>query len=162
MRRDYFTLDVHDVDWVDEGGTPQQPLVRIDFHGPHDSLTERLSTADGDLLSAAETDVAFRLVDTLDDGEHDSDEPSGVVGVTNRVTGDFNLELNEAAEDVFRYIKAAREYGRHADADDGRYRVEIRLDGDDLVVYEKQTFLVYDADGHLLRSESLIPSGVEL
>ncbi|WP_372912796.1 DUF5793 family protein [Salinigranum sp.] len=167
MRRDYFTLDVHDVDWVDEGGTPQQPLVRIDFHGPHDTLTERLSTADGDLLSAAETDVAFRLVDGLDgegdsDGDGDDEESTGVVGVTNRVTGDFILELNESAENVFRFIKAAREYGRHADADDGRYRVEITLDGEDLVVYEKQTFLVYDADGKLLRSESLIPSGVEL
>ncbi len=157
MRRDYFTLDVHDVDWVDDGGAPQQPLVRIEFHGPHESLTERLSTGDGELLDAAETDVAFRLVDALDD-----DEPTGVVGVTNRLTGDFILELNESVENVFRFIRAAREYGRSADVDDGRYRVEISLDGDDLVVYEKQTFLVYDADGNLLRSESLIPSGVEL
>jgi hypothetical protein len=85
-----------------------------------------------------------------------------VVGVTNRVTGDFVLELNESTEDVFRFIRAAREYGRTADVDDGRYRVEISLDGDDLVAYEKQTFLVYDAEGNLLRSESLIPSGVEL
>lgn len=157
MRRDYFTLDVHDVDWVDEGGAPQQPLVRIDFHGPHESLTERLSAADGELLSASETDVAFRLIDELDE-----DDPNGVVSVTNRATGDFILELNESVENVFRFIRAAREYGRNADADDGRYRVEISLDGDDLVVYEKQTFLVYDAGGNLLRSESLIPSGVEL
>jgi hypothetical protein len=157
MRRDYFTLDVHDVDWVDAGEQPHKPLVRIDFHGPKELLTERLTGGDGDLLSASETDVAFRLVDPLD-----TDAATGVVGVTNRVTGDFVLELNEAAEDVFRFIRAAREYGRTADADDGRYRVEISLDGDDLVAYEKQTFLVYDAEGNLLRSESLIPSGVEL
>jgi hypothetical protein len=154
MRRDYFTLDVHDVDWVDAGEQPHKPLVRIDFHGPKELLVERLTGSDGELLSASETDVAFRLVDGDDDG--------GVVGVTNRVTGDFVLELNESTEDVFRFIRAAREYGRTADADDGRYRVEISLDGDDLVAYEKQTFLVYDAEGNLLRSESLIPSGVEL
>jgi hypothetical protein len=154
MRRDYFTLDVHDVDWVDAGEQPHKPLVRIDFHGPKELLVERLTGSDGELLSASETDVAFRLVD--------GDDDSGVVGVTNRVTGDFVLELNESTEGVFRFIRAAREYGRSADADDGRYRVEISLDGDDLVAYEKQTFLVYDAEGNLLRSESLIPSGVEL
>jgi hypothetical protein len=159
MRRDYFTLDVHDVDWVDAGEEPQQPLVRIDFHGPDESLRERLTAMDGDLLSASETDVAFRLVDDVDDAD---DGATGVVGVTNRLTGDFVLELNESAENVFRFIRAAREYGRNADPDDGRYRVEITHDGDDLVVYEKQTFLVYDAEGNLLRSESLIPSGVEL
>jgi hypothetical protein len=157
MRRDYFTLDVHDIDWVDTGEEPTQPLVRIDFHGPHDSLVERLTTPEEEQLPATEVDVAFRLVDSL--GE---DEARGVVGVTNRVTGEFIIELNESAADVLRFIKAAREYGRSTDADDGRYRVEISLDGDDFVVYEKQTFLVYDADGNLLRSESLIPSGVEL
>ena len=157
MRRDYFTLDVHDIDWAETGEEPTQPLVRIDFHGPHDSLVERLTPADGEHLPASEVDVAFRLVDSLGDAE-----ARGVVGVTNRVTGEFIIELNESAEDVLRFIKAAREYGRSTDADDGRYRVEISLDGDDFVVYEKQTFLVYDAEGNLLRSESLIPSGVEL
>jgi hypothetical protein len=157
MRRDYFTLDVRDVDWVDAGEEPHKPLVRIDFHGPRELLVERLTGGDGDLLPASETDVAFRLVDPLDD-----EGASGVVGVTNRVTGDFVLELNESAEDVLRFIRAAREYGRTAGTDDGQYRVEISLDGEELVAYEKQTFLVYDADGFLLRSESLIPSGVEL
>ncbi|WP_152040393.1 DUF5793 family protein [Salinigranum salinum] len=157
MRRDYFTLDVRDVDWVDAGEQPHKPLVRIDFHGPRELLTERLTGGDGELLAASEIDVAFRLVDALD-----TEDASGVVGVTNRMTGDFILELNESAEDVLRFIRAAREFGRTADADDGQYRVEITLEDDDLVVYEKGTFLVYDAEGNLLRSESLIPSGVEL
>ena len=82
--------------------------------------------------------------------------------MTNRITGDFVLELNEDADDVLTFIRAAREYGHDADADDGRYRVEVRVDGEEAVAYEKQTFLVYDADGNLLRSHSLIPSGVEL
>jgi hypothetical protein len=157
MRRDYFTLDVHDIDWVDAGEEPTQPLVRIDFHGPRESLVERLTTREGTQLPASEIDVAFRLVDSLGD-----DDARGVVGVTNRVTGEFIIELNESAPDVLRFIRAAREYGRNTDAGDGRYRVEISLDGDDFAVYEKGTFLVYDAEGNLLRSESLIPSGVEL
>ncbi|QCC48399.1 DUF5793 family protein [Halobellus limi] len=158
MRRDYFELDVKNVAWVDEGDDPRKPQVRIDFHGPKEVLEHRLSDPTGGYLDAGETDVAFRLQDSLDEPD-----AAGVVSVTNRITGDFVLELNESADDVLAFIRAAREYGRNApDSDDGRYRVEVSIDGEDLVTYEKQTFLVYDADGNLLRSHSLIPSGVEL
>jgi hypothetical protein len=157
MRREYFQLEVDNVDWVDAGGEAKKPLVRIDFRGPEGSLRERLTGPDGSFLEAAETDVSYRLQDAVD-------EPgaAGVVSVTNRITGDFVLELNEDAEDVLRFVRAAREYGKSADPDDGRYRVEISVDGEHAVNYEKQTFLVYDADGNLLRGRSLIPSGVEL
>ena len=158
MRRDYFELDVDNVTWVDDSGDPKKPLVRIDFRGPREELERRLSDPSGGYLEAQDTDVAFRLQDSLD-----TSDAEGVVSVTNRTTGDFVLALNQTADDVLTFIRAAREYGRTAVAsDDGRYRVEVNIDGDDVVIYEKQTFLVYDADGNLLRSHSLIPSGVEL
>ncbi len=157
MRRDYFDLSV---EGVDDGGSPAAPLVRIDFHGPEGLLRERLSNADGELLTGEEIDVAFRLREPLpDDGREPSVE--GVVGVTNRYTGDFVLELNETADDVFAFIRAARRHGKAGD-EDARYRVEIDMDGERLVTYEKETFLVYDHEGNLLRGRSLIPSGVEL
>ena len=157
MRRDYFELDVDNVTWVDGGGDPEKPLVRIDFRGPREELERRLSDPSSTYLDAKETDVAFRLQDSLE-----ASDAQGVVSVTNRVTGDFVLELNQTADDVLTFIRAAREYGRASDSDGGRYRVEVSIDGDEVVVYEKQTFLVYDAEGNLLRSHSLIPSGVEL
>jgi hypothetical protein len=156
MRRDYFELAVEHVDWVETGDDPEQPTVYIDFHGPEGMLHDRLAGTAGDLLGADETDVSFRL------RGDDEDDAGGVVAVTNRVTGEFVLELNEVADDVLRFIRAAREYGRHADDGDGRYRVHVAVEGESLVDYEKRTLLVYDADGNLLRSESLIPSGVEL
>lgn len=156
MRRDYFELDVDNVDWTEAGGDPEQPLVEIDFRGPEDLLRERLTGADGELMSGEEIDVAFRL-----QGPSDDPDVVGVVGVTDRITGEFVLELNEGADDVLQFIDAARAYGEAVDGD-GRYRVEIETAGDPLVTYEKSTFLVYDADGSLLRHESLIPSGVEL
>ncbi|MFC7098586.1 DUF5793 family protein [Halobaculum marinum] len=157
MRRDHFELAVEHVDWVDTDGDPEKPHVYIDFTGSEDRLRERLTGGDDELLAAEETDVAFRL-----QGDHEHDpEATGVVAVTNRLTGDFVLELNEDADDVLRFIRAAREYGRAADGD-GRYRVEIDVHGERLVAYEKETFLVYDAEGNLLRHESLIPPGVEL
>lgn len=157
MRRDYFELDVSNIDWVDAEADPEQPLVEIEFTGPSESLRTRLSDVGGDLLDAGEVDVAFRLQSSL---ESDPEAP-GVVAVTNRITGEFILELNETADDVFRFIRAARTYGEAEDSD-GRYRVVIRLADDELVDYEKRTFLVYDSEGNLLHEESLIPSGVEL
>jgi hypothetical protein len=152
MRRDYYTLDAHNVDWVEDGGDPAQPQVTIDFSGPFDELEERLTDIDGNLLDAEETDVSLRLQD---------DDSEGVVSVTNRITGEFILELNEDADDVLRFIRAARRYGQETD-DGAKYEVVIRRDGETVVTYEKETFLVYDSDGNLLRSDSLIPSGIEL
>jgi hypothetical protein len=157
MRRDYFELDVTNIDWVDEDGDPSKPNVVIEFTGPTVDLRGRLTDHDDNLLDAGDTDVTFRLTDDVEDSS-----ARGVVAVTNRLTGDFVLELNQDADDVLQFIRAARRYGETTDDGDGRYRVELRVDGETLTVYEKSTFLVYSADGDLLRSQSLIPSGVEL
>jgi hypothetical protein len=157
MRRDYFELEVENVDWVEDDDDPRKPTVRIDFRGPDEEFREQLTGMDETLLEAGETDVAFRLQDPIEDAD-----ATGVVGVTNRITGDFILELNEDADDVLKFIRAAREYGQQTGDHDGRYRIEISVDGKDIVTYEKSTFLVYDRDGNLVRRESLIPSGVEL
>jgi hypothetical protein len=145
MRRDYFTLGVTD---LDEG----LPTLRVDLEGPVDEFADRLHDEDGPLPARA-IDVGYRLLDPLED-----DEAMGVLGVTNRVTGEFILELNAAAEDVLEFVRAARA----RQEDDARYRLRIVHDGDELAGYEKSTFLVYEPDGDLLRQHSLIPSGVEL
>ena len=157
MRRDYFSLEVDDVDWVDTDGDPARPTVTIDFEGPTDSLEDQFSDEEGALLDAEQTDVAFRLQDPVDDPD-----ATGVVSVTNRITGDFLLELNEDADDVLQFIRAARRYGEETSDQEGQYSVTVLVDGEPLVEYEKRTFLVYNETGNLLRKHSLIPSGVEL
>jgi hypothetical protein len=156
MRRTNFTLEVHGVDWVDTDGSPEKPTVRIEFEGAKEALHDRLSGPDGELLVAEETDVTFRLQSDVDD-----EDATGVVSVTNRVTGDYVLELNADAEDVLAFIRAARRYGEHAD-DDGEFGVTLIVEDDELVTYDKTTFLVYNPEGDLLRRHSLIPSGIEL
>jgi hypothetical protein len=156
MRRDYFELDVTNVDWVEDDSDPKKPNVVIEFTGAAAELEERLTDRDENMLDASETDATFRLTDDVEDPDAE-----GVVAVTNRITGEFVLELNVAAEDVLQFVRAARRYGE-ATGDDGRYRVEIRVENEEVVVYEKSTFLVYSEDGDLLRSHSLIPSGIEL
>lgn len=156
MRRDYFTLEATNVDWVEEGGEPQLPTVRVDFQGPETDLRSGFTKPDGGLLESGETDISFRL-----QGDADDPETEGVVAVTNRVTGDFIFELNVDATDVFEFLGAARRFAEETE-DTSRYRIELYLDGDSFVTYEKDTFLVYTREGDLLRSQSLIPGGVEL
>ncbi|MFW5937399.1 MAG: DUF5793 family protein [Halanaeroarchaeum sp.] len=156
MRRDYFTLSVSNVDWVDAEGDPRLPTVEIDFQGPETTLRSRFTDDEGTPLEANDTDVAFRLQTPVDDPE-----AAGVVSVTNRLTGDFILEMNADVADVLAFITAARRYAEATDGD-ARYRVVVDFDGEHFVTYEKSTFLVYNQDGDLMRSNSLIPSGVEL
>lgn len=156
MRREHFTLDVDDVDWMETDGEPRKPSVTIDFSGSGPDLRERLTAPGDELYAADQTDVALRLQGSV------GTDAEGVVSVTDRLTGDFVLELNVDADDVLRFIRAARSYGEEAADSDGRYEVTICVEGEQLVTYEKQTFLVYDEDGSLLRQHSLIPGGVEL
>lgn len=144
MRRDYFTAEVTNVD------SAGLPVLDIEYDGPPDQLVGRLTDETGDPLDAGELDVAYRL----------QSNETGVISVTNRVTGEFIIEVNATNEDVLTFIKAAREQG--ADEDETRYRLTVTAGDDELLDREKGTLLVYDTDGDLRRSESLIPSGVEL
>ncbi len=157
MRRDYFTLEIGNVDWLEGEGEPEQPRVTIDFEGPAATLRSRLTDYGDQPLSADETDAGFRYQTPTD-----ADDAAGVFSVTNRVTGDFVLELNEDADAVTEFVRAARRYGERTSGDDARYQIRIAIEGEELVTYDKRTFLVYNSEGNLLRNHSLIPSGVEL
>lgn len=151
MRRDYFTLTVDGA----AGSATERPVVTVSYEGPTDQLEARLSKGDT-ILDDEEVDVAFRLLEPLED-----DDPTGVVAIADRVTGEYAFELNADAVEIFEFIDAAREYGDASDTED-RYRIVVETDDETLATYDKSTLLVYDAEGNLLRSRSLIPSGVEI
>lgn len=154
MRREYFDLHVSNTDWVTTEGDPQKPTVVIDFDGPNEVLEARLAGSNG-LVDADETDVNYRF-------HEDGPEGDGVLSITNRITGDFVLELNAESQGVLEFIRAAHAYGEAAEDGEGRYRVTIRLDDRELLTHDKSTFLVYNHEGNLVRQHSLIPGGVEL
>ncbi|MFB6165400.1 MAG: DUF5793 family protein [Haloarculaceae archaeon] len=146
MRRDYFTLESeHVADDADD-----RPTVRVGFDGPSDAFEQRL-TAETDV------DVAFRL-------QTDLDEPDahGVFGVTDRLTGEFVLEVNAEADRITELIDAAREFGQASNDAEDCYRVVIEDRNGRRFETTKRVLLVYDRDGSLLRQHSLIPSGVEI
>lgn len=155
MRRDYFDLDVTDAGWVDSDGSPAMPRLVISYNGPRDTLRSVLTAEDAP-RDADTIDVAFRLQDAID-----TEDAEGVLSVSDRLTGDFLIELNAGVDPVMTFLRAARRYCE-SDADaEGRYTLEVRHD-DATITFEKDTFLVYNADGSLMRQHSLIPSGVEL
>lgn len=147
MRRDYFSLEVTNLDG------PDRPTLAIDYEGPSEGLRKRLTGPDGEPLAAESLDIAYRLQDDVDD-----DDATGVVAVTNRVTGEFILELNAPADDVLPFVRAARD----REDDVQQYRLLVVVDDERVIDHEKGTLLVYDDEGGLLRKHSLIPSGVEL
>jgi hypothetical protein len=150
MRRDYVTLDVR----YDDPDGDQLPTAVLTVEESTDLLGERLVTAADERLGADRIDVAFRLQTPVDD-----DEASGVFSLSNRVTGEFVLEVNADAGDVLDLVETARD---GSDGRDACYRVVVRQSDEEVAVYEKSTLLVYDGEGNLLRQHSLIPSGVEL
>lgn len=155
MERDKATITVDNVTWVEEGAEPVRPAITIDVANGGPAIRERLE-ADGTLLGADEVDVALRLQDSL------AADTVGVLGVANRLTGEYILELNVSASTVVEFVRAARAYGETGADDEGEYEVALQLEGTPVVRYEKRTLLVYDEEGGLLRQHSLIPSGVEL
>jgi hypothetical protein len=153
MRRDNFDVHVSNTEWVEGGDEPSKPTLTVEFDGPSERLRSRLAGTEGAVVEADETDVNYR--------SHADSGNGGVLSITNRITGDFVLELNADADGVLDFIRAARAYGEHTD-EDGRYRITVEQDGEQLLAHEKSTFLVYNDEGNLVRQHSLIPGGVEL
>jgi hypothetical protein len=147
MRRDHFTISAENL----APEAAEAPTLTVSYSGPPGTLTARLEAETGTPPSGDDVDATYRLLPD-DDGA----DRTGVFALSRRLTGDFVLEANGDADELFALVDAARE------RDDTAYRIRIERSGTDDLVMDKQTLLVYDEDGSLLRQHSLIPSGVEL
>lgn len=156
MRREDISLAVSDAGWLHADDDPRQPVLSLRLADTEETLVERLRTKEGDPLGADETDVTFRLHD-----DPDQPEATGVVAVTNRITGEYVLECNAEADSVLEFVRAARRYGE-ATGETALYRIELSAGEETIATYEKRVLLVYGEGGDLLREHSLIPGGVEI
>lgn len=153
MRRESVTLEVSNVSWLEGGGDPQQPVLTVEVEDDVSVLRDRLHGADGP-VDAGDLDVTFRFHGNPEDA-------TGVMAITDRVTGEFVLEVNTPGTNVIEFVSAARRYAEQTDGE-VRFRTRVTADEETLVDLEKRTLLVYADDGELLRQHSLIPSGVEI
>jgi nitrogen fixation protein FixH len=143
MRRDYFTIDIRP-----EPGDDGIPTVAIEYTGPPGGLRDRLTETAEATLESSELDVAFR---------HQADSETGVLSLTDRLTGEFIFEVAASVSEVDALVDAAQ----HHDGD-GEYEIRLTDSDGKSLVYEKAVLLVYDEEGELLRQRSLIPGSVEL
>lgn len=144
MRRDQFAATVRET-------ADGPPVLQITYDGPDVSLDRRLKPS-GEQPEPSDIDAAFRLFAPLED----VDDPEGVFSLTQRLTGEYLLEVNADTSEVLDAVDAARDVDG-----DPSYRVVVKSNSGEAVL-ELETLLVYNNDGDLLRQQSLIPSGVEL
>lgn len=140
MRREDFTIE-SELDGV--------ATLRVTFGGTPESLRERLDS-DGVNRDATDFDVAYR---------HTPREGDGILGVTDRMTGEFIFEAAVSEATIETLVQHAR---ADDSEDEPRYRLRIDPGDDDPMTVDKRTLLVYDADGSLIRKQSLIPGSVEI
>jgi len=152
MQREDHTLTVVGIDDSDQS----LPTMMIESDAAAEKLHSRFEDVDGAPLEADRIDVSFRFTSGLD-----ADDPTGVLGITDRLTGDFVLEVNADGGTILSFVREARRQGKH-DGGDGQYRIRVVAAGETLTAYGRETLLVYNNDGDLLREHSLIPGGVEL
>lgn len=155
MQRDTFRMDVGKTGWLAAGGQSEQPVLNLYFDGPRTRLKELLTSRLRDDISAEELDVSFRFLSPA------SEADTGVFSLSDRVTGDFILECEGAADSIRTFVQTVGEYANRSGRD-AQYEVQIRADTNVVASFEKELLLVYNADGTLLRHASLIPSGVEM
>ena len=153
MRREYFTLQVRG---LDEGPDPVMPTLSILYEGPQQPLVDRFLHGGGP-ISATDIDVSYRLQAPLEDPD-----ATGVLSLSNRITGEYLAEIDVTAEMMVSFLRAARQYGQTVPDTADRFRVNIDIDDGPSRTFESRILLVYHEDGSLLRRHSLIPSGVEL
>lgn len=101
-------------------------------------------------------DVTYRIRDAS------GTDVMGVLAVTDRVTGEYILELDVGADSIFAVTAEASD--RVERDGTGGYRLVIETDDGERLeaTYDKSTLLVYGENGDILRDRSLIPSGVEI
>ena len=129
----------------DEGGASTDvPMVGIQFEGSPEVLRDRLEDNEGSIIDDSDIDVGFRK----------QNENEGVLSVAHRLSGMFVLELNADVSEIDSIVEAA-------ESSDKRYQIEITVE-DEQWTFEKGTLLVYDKNGQLLKTSSLIPGSVEL
>lgn len=154
MDREQLSITVQH---TDEGDTDssKQPLLCITCHGPASDLNDALPTPDGE-ISGECIDVAVRLQPPVEN------EPErAVLSLSQRVTGQFILEAPLKTPRLWEFIDAANQYAAAVNTEHC-FSLRVQTHDEHVAIHDKRTLLVYDSNGVLLRTQSLIPHSIEI
>jgi hypothetical protein len=155
MRRQEFTLATRHVTPEAGADTGPLPTLRVEYEGSPTELRAALRGGDDTPLEEPDIDVSHRPKGGFEEGGE------GVLAVADRLTGAYVCECNVGTGVVLDFLAAAK---RRAAAVDGppTYRIQFVAEGTPVRTYEMDTFLLYNRDGEVRESESLLPSGAQL
>lgn len=156
MRRDTLSARLDDVEWLDTGGQPAQPALIIAFDGPPADLKERFRSPGSEAYTPADVDVFYRPQSSAR-----AAETSGVLGISDSLTGHYLLEVNLDPSLIKKLVSTVRRYAAAVETG-RRYTVELWADERQVGSFDKESLLVYDEGGALLRRRSLIPDSIEI
>lgn len=155
MQREALSLGIEHTEWVTGDRAPEKPCLVIEYDGKESTFIERFRQPGAGLYMASGIDMFYRF------------QPSGhalpgggVFTVGDRVTGDLLLEITTPPGRIERFVSAVRQYVELT-GDDPTYRVKLWTETQ-VADFEKEAFLVYSAEGGLIRQRSLIPDWIEM
>lgn len=80
-------------DWIETGGTPLTPILHLRFGGHSEELIDQLPNTGTGNKYPEDIDITYQLQTSPDDSD-----ASGVLAVSDRLTGEYLLELKVAAD----------------------------------------------------------------
>lgn len=151
----HWDLHTSHTGWIETGGTPLTPVLHLQFGGHSEELIDQMSKTGTGNEYPEDIDIAFQLRTSPDDSN-----ATGVLAVSDRLTGEYLLELEVATERIFAFVRCVHEYA-DATGDEVEYIVSLDAEDGTAMEFQKNVLLVRMTDGELYRSRSLIPPWVE-
>jgi hypothetical protein len=154
MQQKDLSLDTEHTGWVTSGRMPEQPWFVVEYDGNRSAFVERFRQPGAGLYAGSDLDFFYRYQPS------DHALSGGVFAVSDRITGDLLLEIAVSPGRIEQFMSAIRQYVGLTE-NNPTYRVKLCTETQ-IADFEKEVFLVYGADGELIRQRSLIPDWIEM
>lgn len=151
-----WNLHTSHTDWIATGGRPLTPVLHLRFDGHSEVMIDQLPDTGTGNEYPEDFDVSFQLQTSLDDSD-----ANGVLAVSDRLTGEYLLELEVAAKQIFDFVRSVHQYADET-GKEVQYIVSLDADNGTAMEYSKQVLITRMTDGGLYRSRSLIPTWVDI
>lgn len=154
MQRNPWSLSTKDTEQSHGEGKPKKPTLKINFDGHSTECLEYLRENSVGAMWPDAPEITVRLqTDELDANA------KSILGFAN-ATGDYLLECETTADQVFKFVESVHQY---ADETDKVVQYYLWIVADDGLVmdWELNELVVFTATGKVLRHRSLLPSGID-
>lgn len=149
------TVQMKHANWDIESEPAIQPHLIVKTDAKLADLQDALFLGSDDNVIPKDIDVSCRVINK----EVETDDSfDGRLSITNRVTGEYILEGTVAFQDMKDFAVRAKEYGQRTETIP--YAVELQCADEETRQLPQRVFLMYNAEGDVIRELSVIPQDV--